>query len=237
MPLTPKQADTGRRRSSRSIRRSEGGRAPDQAPEASSVSLPSWRAQVQQLEHAMDEELRDALGRATLLLTDQVRQASVRLHSPVAALSRQSMPLLQLAQAACVQLHAIPCALGSHVRLEKQDGWADSVCLQAQHGRPSSALRSWDSRMGSSHSMRASNARRLGKRAVALEPHIQQCCCTAASEVADDLQQRLAQLPAVRAEEADAQTIEQALLIGRSQVQGPPMTDWARPSSTPLFSM
>ena len=72
--------------------------------------------------------------------------------------------------------------------------------------------------MGSSHSMRASSTRRPGKRAAALEPHIQQCCCAAASEVADNLQRRLAELPAARAEEASAQTIEQALLIGRSQV-------------------
>ncbi len=63
--------------------------------------------------------------------------------------------------------------------------------------------------------MRAGSARRPGKRAAALEPHIQRCCCTAASEVADDLQRRLAELPAARAEEASAQTIEQALLIGR----------------------
>ena len=69
--------------------------------------------------------------------------------------------------------------------------------------------------MGSSHSMRAGSARRPGKRAAALELHIQRCCCTAASEVADDLQRRLAELPAARAEEASAQTIEQALLIGR----------------------
>ena len=72
--------------------------------------------------------------------------------------------------------------------------------------------------MGSSHSMRGGSARRPGKRAAALEPHIQRCCCAAASEVADNLQRRLDELPAARAEEASAQTIEQALLIGRSQV-------------------
>lgn len=89
-------------------------------------------------------------------------------------------------------------------------------CMQAQQGRPSSALSSWDSRASGSHSMRAGASRRQTRRTAALEPHSQRCCCAAASAVADNLQRRLAELPAAGRKEASAQTIEQALLIGET---------------------
>ena len=80
-------------------------------------------------------------------------------------------------------------------------------------GLPSSAASSWDSRAYSGVGLRA-GGRRQNRRASALEPHIQQCCCKAASSVADDLRRRLAGLPAAQPAEATAQTIEQALLVG-----------------------
>ena len=86
-------------------------------------------------------------------------------------------------------------------------------CMQGQQGRPSSAMSSWDGRAYSGAGVRAAG-RRQNRRANALEPHIQQCCCKAASAVADDLQQRLAGLPGAQPAEASAQTIEEALLIG-----------------------
>ena len=87
------------------------------------------------------------------------------------------------------------------------------MSMQGQQGRPSTALSSWDSRAYSGAGARA-GSRRQNRRASALEPHIQRCCCKAASAVADDLQRRLAELPAAQPAEASAQTIEQALLIG-----------------------
>lgn len=85
--------------------------------------------------------------------------------------------------------------------------------MQAQQGQPSSGLSSWDGRAYSGASLRV-GSRRQNTRTSALEPHIQQCSCKGASAVADDLQRRLAELPAAKPGEASAQTVEQALLIG-----------------------
>ena len=71
-PATPRQADSGRRRSRRSTQQSANGDAPPAAENGISRA-PSWRAQVQELEHNVGAELRTALSSAMLLLTDQVR--------------------------------------------------------------------------------------------------------------------------------------------------------------------
>lgn len=85
--------------------------------------------------------------------------------------------------------------------------------MQGQQGRPSSAMSGWDSRAYGGAGVRA-GGRRQSRRGSALEPHIQQCCCKAASAIADDLQQRLEGLPAAQPAEASAHTVEQALLLG-----------------------
>ena len=70
-PATPRQAESGRRRSRRSHQQSANGDAPP-AAESGASRAPSWRAQVQELEHTVGAELKSALSSAMLLLADQV---------------------------------------------------------------------------------------------------------------------------------------------------------------------
>ncbi len=73
-PQTPRQAESGRRRSRRANQQSAGDDAPAAADSGAS-RMPSWRGKVQELEQTVGAELRSALASAMLLLADQVRGA------------------------------------------------------------------------------------------------------------------------------------------------------------------